>query len=143
MKKLFNLFVLVLFSSFAFSQNISVEQQLIRTTGFTIHAAHKLFIAHGIKTGNLSKSIEHQRYAVLQFKTGNMNDAVYHSAYARRLAFSVIEANNGTINPTFLFTEEELNRTKGSPSDDVLEKAVKINSTDEDYKNPQLTGIDI
>jgi len=144
MKKHLSFFVMIFFVSFAFSQTVSVEQQLIRTSGFTVHAAHKSFIAGGISTGNLSKSIEHQRYAVLQFKTGNISTAVHHSIYARNLAFLVIEANGGKINQNFAFTNEETQLSVGSPEKAILDNILTGKTLrDEDFANPQLTGIDL
>jgi hypothetical protein len=136
-------FILVFAFVSARSQTIPTEQQLIRTTGFAVHAAHKAVLSNGVFTGNLSKAIEHQRYAVSQFKSGILTLAVYHSAHARTLALSVIEANSGKINQAFLFTDDENKLIKDLPSESELDKILKDDLKDQDYIDPQLTGIDL
>ncbi len=137
-----SLFIMFAFS-IAHSQTITVEQQMIRTTGFAVHSAHKAVLSKGIYTGNLAKCIEHQRYAVSQYKAGNISVAVFHSARARNLAFQVIEANSSKINSTLQFTAEEKALMNAMPSDSELDKILKGDLNDQKYLDPQLTGVDL
>ncbi len=145
MKKIFASLVIIFAIMTAYSQTIPVDQQLIRTTGFAVRAAQKSVIANNIYTGNLAKCIEHQRIAVAMFKEGNKTQAVYHSIYARNLAFMVIEANGMKINPKFEFTLEEKALGSGSPSNVQLDAALPTGKAlkDQDYLDPQLTGVDL
>jgi hypothetical protein len=136
--------VCILFAfAFVQAQTVTVEQQMLRTTGFAVHSAHKAVLANGIYNGNLSKCIEHQRYAVIQYKSGNISLAVFHSARARNLAFSVIEANSSKVNGAFLFTTEEKALMNAMPSDSELDKILKDDLKDQNYLDPQLTGVDL
>jgi hypothetical protein len=145
MKKLLASLVII-FTVFAIqAQTIPVDQQLIRTTGFTVRAAQKSVIANSVYTGNLAKCIEHQKKAVSLFKEGNKSLAVFHSIYARNLAFEVIKANGMDVNAKYEFTAEEKALENGSPSVEQLNSALPAGITlkDEDYLNPQLTGVDL
>lgn len=143
MKNIF--FVSLLFSFFIVNaQEISVEHQIIRTTGFAVHSAHKAAIANQVLNGNLSRCIEHQRLAVQLFKTGNITEAVYHSLYARKLAFTVIEANNMKISPAFQLNDKEKEFEKKMPPASELDKKLNGKSLiDADYLTPVLEGVDI
>jgi len=144
MKKIISACIMIFAFMAVYSQTIPAEHQLLRTSGFAVHAAHKYSIANNTSTLNLGKCIEHQKFAVIQYKTGNKTTAIYHSAYARRLAFVLIEKNGGKINASFDFTPEELNLLSGSPSDQDLDNALSVKSfNDADYLNPQLTGVDL
>lgn len=126
------------------AQELSIEHQIIRTTGFAVHSAHKASIANQVLTGNLSRSIEHQRIAVQLFKTGNVTEAVYHSLYARKLAFTVMEANKMKISTAFEFNEKEKEYEKKMPSTNELDKKLEGKKLhDNDYLIPQLEGIDL
>ncbi len=144
MKKYFTFSLLILFVSIGFSQTIPDDQQLIRTTGFTVHAAHKMALANGTSLTNLGKCIEHQRHAVSEYKLGNKTQAIYHSAYARELAFDIITANGGKIQQYLEFTDTEKSMISGSPSHETLDAAIsgKI-SPDNEYLAPQLTAVDL
>jgi hypothetical protein len=142
---LFSLIVFGLFIS-GFSQNMNNVQQTLRTTGFAVHAAHKLTIANGILTGDLSKSIVHQKHAIQVYKDGNTDLALQHSLRSRNLAFSVIVANGGSIHPSFELTDEELSVVENglSPADlDRLYLQISIELDDQDYLTPLLEGIDL
>lgn len=136
--------VCILFAfAFVQAQTVTVEQQMLRTTGFAVHAAHKAVLSNSVFTGNLAKCIEHQRYAVIQYKSGNTSLAIFHSARARNLAFSVIEANSSRVNNAFLFTTEEKALMNAMPSDSELDKILKGDLNDQNYLDPQLSGIDL
>lgn len=146
MKKiLVSLFVFALAISLN-AQTVPTDQQLIRTSGFSVHAAHKAVLSNGVYTGNFAKCVEHQRYAVDQFKRGEKTTAVYHAAYARRLALLVIKANNSKPHPSFEFTADENAIITGSPSDSEMDSSVFKGGAapkDEDYLDSHLTGIDL
>lgn len=143
MKRLSVSLILIFIVTAVFSQQISVEQQLIRQSGLVVHAAHKSFIAHGVSTCNLAKSIEHQRHAVQLFTAGNITEAVYHSAYARILAFLAYTANTGQELKNLSFTPEENLLLKHSPSHTELDKIISKELKDELFSDPQLSGIDL
>jgi hypothetical protein len=144
MKRVLSSFVLLFVFSFIYAQTIPAEQQLIRMSGFAVHSAHKAVLSSGVYTGDLAKCIEHQRYAVIQYKEGNTTEAIYHSAHARTLAISVTEANNGRVNPNLSFSQEEQQMISGSPSPAELDKKLTGKELkDENYLDPQLTGVDL
>lgn len=142
--KVLSIILSIIIFSVLRAQELSDEHQIIRTTGFAVHSAHKAAIANKVLNGNLSKSIEHQRLAVQLFKTGKVTEAVYHSIYARKLAFSVIEANKMKIPTALEFTVKEKEYINKMPSTNELDKKLegkKLN--DNDYLIPQLEGIDL
>ncbi len=143
MKKIYYGLILVFVFSMTYSQDIPVGEQLLRTTGFAVHAAHKAVLANGVYTGDMAKSIEHQRYAVRQYKHGDKKTAFYHSAYARKLAFSAINANRSNVNPAFEFTEEEKALIKDSPADEELDKVFNRPMKDENYLDKTPFAIDL
>jgi len=145
MKKLFTSLVIIFAVVAIHAQTIPVDQQLIRTSGFTVHAAHKSAIASNVSSENLAKCIEHQRIAVSLFKEGNKDMAIYHSIYARNLAFEVIKTNGMTVNPKLEFTTEERALDSGSPSNEQLDSTLPSGKsfTDQNYLDPQLMGIDL
>ncbi len=143
MKRLSVSLIFFIIFTAVYSQQISVEQQLIRKSGLVIHAAHKSFIAHGVSTGNLAKSIEHQRYAIQLFTSGNISQATYHSAYARTLGFQVYEANTGQVLKNLSFTAEENALIMNSPSHTELDKVISPELKDDLYADPQLPGVDL
>ena len=124
MKKYFAFIFMIVFLFMGYSQAIPDDQQLIRTTGFTVHAAHKMALSSGTSLTNLGKCIEHQRHAVSKFKLGNKTQAIYHSAYAREMAFTIITANGGKIHQTFEFSDAEKTLFAGSPTHEILDAVI-------------------
>jgi len=144
MKTIITFLVALTFSLVAISQNYKKEFELIQLTGIVVHSAHKAALSNKISSENLSKCIEHQRYAVTLFKNNAVEMAAYHSAYARRLAFEILKANNSSVNPHYQFTNIELEFLKGSPSNDELNS--KITNKLQDNKNyliEELHSIDL
>lgn len=143
-----NIFIALLlfagFTSFAQpGQRIAAKKCIRRTTVVMMHA-HKLLKENKVYTGNMSKSVRHQRYARFLFRKGKFVRAIHQSRRARQLAFLVISANKGTANKDWELTSEE--NPAGAPTDAELEKelpADKDNMTDEKLANEDLKDIDV
>ncbi len=107
-------------------QNVKKEQakRVIRRTAVVIHVAHKKVKEGKVYTGNLARSIAHQRFAIKLFREGKFFRAIHHSRRARALALLAIKANKGAETGDMKLTKEEEGLMKGGPSDADLDKAL-------------------
>jgi len=143
--------ILCLFLSIGFSvssfaqpaQRIAARKCIKRTTVVMMHA-HKKMQENKVCTGNMSKSVRHQRYARFLFRNGKFARAIHQSRRARQLAFLVIQANKGVIEKDMELTVEE--KPAGAPSDADLEKELPADTeglTDEKLAGTDLKDIDL
>ncbi len=138
------LIMMIGLSSFAQpGQRIAAKKCIRRTTVVMMHA-HKLLKENKVYTGNMVKSVRHQRYARFLFRKGKFLRAIHQSRRARQLAFLVISANKGTANKDWELSSEE--NPSGGPTDAELEKELPPdteNSTDEKLASTDLKDIDV
>lgn len=131
-------------SSFAQPAKRIAAKKCIRRTSVVMMHAHKKLKENKVYTGHMSKSVRHQRFARLLFRQGKFVRAIHQSRRARQLAFLVIQANKGTIEKDWEFTNEE--NPKGGPSDAELEKELpedKEKTTDEKLAGEDLKDVDV
>jgi len=140
------LFLLIGFSISSFAQPAQrvAARKCIKRTAVVIMRAHKKLQENKVYTGNMSKSVRHQRYARILFRKGKFARAIHQSRRARQLAFLVIQANKGVIEKDMELTAEE--KPAGAPSDDELEKELPADTegtTDEKLATSDLKDIDL
>lgn len=124
-------------------QRIAAKKCIRRTTVVIMHA-HKLLKEHKVYTGNMVKSVRHQRYARFLFRQGKFLRAIHQSRRARQLAFLVIQANKGTSEKGWELTAEE--NPAGAPTDAELEKELPADTegmSDEKLAGGDLKDIDL
>lgn len=124
-------------------ERIAAKKCIRRTTVVMMHA-HKLLKEHKVYTGNMVKSVRHQRYARFLFRQGKFLRAIHQSRRARQLAFMVITANKGTSEKGWELSKEE--NPDGAPSDAELEKELPADTeslSDEKLAGGDLKDIDI
>lgn len=124
-------------------QRIAAKKCIRRTTVVMMHA-HKLLKENKVYTGNMVKSVRHQRYARFLFRKGKFLRAIHQSRRARQLAFLVITANKGTAEKDWALTAEE--NPAGAPTDAELEKELPAdteNLSDEKLATTDLKDIDV
>ena len=138
------LIMMIGLSSFAQpGQKAAAKKAIRRTTVVMIHA-HKKLKENKVYTGNMSKSVRHQRYARFLFRQGKFVRAIHQSRRARQLAFLVIQANKGVVEKDMELTAEE--KPAGAPSDADLEKELPADTeglTDEKLATGDLKDIDL
>lgn len=124
-------------------QRIAAKKCIRRTTVVMMHA-HKLLKENKVYTGNMVKSVRHQRYARFLFRKGKFLRAIHQSRRARQLAFLVITANKGAAEKDWALTSEE--NPAGAPTDAELEKELPAdteNMSDEKLAGGDLKDIDV
>ena len=138
------LIMMIGLSSFAQpGQRIAAKKCIRRTTVVMMHA-HKKLKENKVYTGNMAKSVRHQRYARFLFRQGKFLRAIHQSRRARQLAFFVIQANKGTVEKGWELNKEE--NPAGAPTDAELEKELPAdteNTTDEKLAGEDLKDIDV
>ncbi|MBP9068552.1 MAG: hypothetical protein KBG47_03535 [Bacteroidia bacterium] len=138
------LIMMIGLSSFAQpGQRIAAKKCIRRTTVVIMHAQKKLK-ENKVYTGNMVKSVRHQRYARFLFRQGKFLRAIHQSRRARQLAFLVIQANKGTVEKGWELSKEE--NPAGAPTDSDLEKELPAdteNKTDEKLAGEDLKDIDV
>lgn len=122
-------------------------RNVIRKTGVVIHKAQHIVKKHGAYTGNLAKSIAHQRYAKKLFLRGNFLRSIHQSLHARKLALLAIKANRQPVLTEWEFDKDEQTYSRTSPSDELLQSEMKkempgASEKDEEYLEDLLKDID-
>lgn len=124
-------------------------RRVIRRTAIVIRHAHTLVKENKNYTGDLAKSVAHQRYARKLYFEGRYLRAMHQSRRGRQLAILSIQANKGT-EPAGSANEKEdediMNAEKVSDADldTELDKNMPGYSTkDEDFVNAALEEIDL
>lgn len=143
---LFVFFLLFGLSAALFAQPAKriAARKCIKRTSLVMMHAHKKLKENKVCSGNMARSVRHQRYARILFRQGKFVRAIHQSRRARQLAFLVIQANKGTVNKEWELTQEE--KPAGAPSDEELEKELPPdtdNLTDEKLIDSDLKDIDL
>ncbi|MCA6364885.1 MAG: hypothetical protein IM638_17775 [Bacteroidetes bacterium] len=124
-------------------------RRVIRRTAAVILVAQKKVKENKVYTGNLARSIAHQRYARRLYLQGRYLRAMHHSRRARQLAILAIKANNGTETADMTYNKEDEEIMNAEPVsdkelDDELDKDMPNQPTkDEDFVDAVLTEIDV
>lgn len=98
-------------------------RRVIRRTNRAIVLAQDAVKKGNVQTGNLAKSVHHQRFARRMYRRGFYHRAINHSRRARTLAFAAIKANKGNVPKELAFDGEE--GPEGNVSDAELDAAVQ------------------
>jgi hypothetical protein len=118
-------------------------KKVIRRTAIVVNYAHKMVKQNKVYTGNLAKSVRHQRYARFLYRNGKYARAIHHSRRARQLAFLAIQANKGTTQKEWELTKDEA-PDDGTVSDAELEKELPGEELkEEDLINALDADVDI
>ncbi|GAB4150761.1 MAG: hypothetical protein Fur0041_23230 [Bacteroidia bacterium] len=124
-------------------------RRVIRRTAIVIRRAHELVKENKVYTGNLARSIAHQRLARKLYFRGNYLRAMHQSRRARYFAVLAIQANKGTEPSGSAFEKEDQDLMDKNPvSDAELDKELDqempgYSKKDEDFVNAALTEIDL
>lgn len=124
-------------------------RRVIRRTAIVIRHAHTLVKENKNYTGDLARSIAHQRYARKLYFNGRYLRAMHQSRRGRQLALLSIKANKGTEPAGSGYEKEDeeiMNAEKVSDADldTELDKEMPGYSTkDEDFVNAALEEIDL
>jgi hypothetical protein len=114
--------------------------RVIRRTAIVVLVAHKNVKEGKVYTGDLARSIAHQKYARILFRRGMYLRAIHHSRRARLLAVIAIKANKGAEVNEAKMTAEEEELMKNSPSDEELEKELLKELPNEKMKDEDVIG---
>lgn len=114
--------------------------RVIRRTAVIILAAHKNVKEGKVYTGDLARSIAHQKFARSLYRRGMFVRAIHHSRRARLLAVMAIKANKGADVAEAKADAEEEELMKNSPSDDELEKELLKEMPNEKMKDEDVVG---
>ncbi|MGA2142442.1 MAG: hypothetical protein ABSG94_08460 [Brevinematales bacterium] len=97
-------------------ENMTAARNEIRVTGSVIARA-RIAVNNGQNfTGDLAKSVNEQKFAILLFNKSEFVRSRNHTMHARRLAYRAIKANNGRL------TDQEIEYSdsyKGPPDSDL------------------------
>jgi hypothetical protein len=138
------LFVLFGLTAYAQPGQRAAAKKAIRRTTVVMMHAHKKLKENKVYTGNMVKSVRHQRYARFLFRQGKFLRAIHQSRRARQLAFLVISANKGTTEKGWELSSEE--NPAGGPTDAELEKELPAdteNMSDEKLAEGDLKDVDL
>ncbi len=121
---------------------------VLKRTTMVILAAQRTVRTHKVYTGNLSRSVAHQRLARRLFIRHKYVRAIHHSRYARLLAIKAIRANRGVVDKTWEFDNIEQDLGKNTPDDKALDNELEkempgVSMKDEDIVGANLEDIDI
>ncbi len=94
-------------------------------------------------TGNLSKAIEHQKYAKTLLARKMTHRAVQHSRAARKYAMMAIRQNRGKIDNSWNTTAEEKEILGTAISNDELEKELKATNPDLTFNDEKVSDKDM
>jgi hypothetical protein len=117
-------------------------------------AAHADLKRGKVYTGDFARAVRHQRYAVFLWRRGFYARSIHHSRRARMLAINVIQANKGTVQPSYKMDKEEDSLSKNTPPDSQLDTDLKndtefsknapaTSDKDEDFINIMVDDIDL
>ena len=125
-KKIIPLMFLLFISSFVFGQHHPVKPHPHAKAKVVKRYNHKVVSRNLIKgnvpilkraqvqlktgknyTGDFSKAIRHQKYAIKMYKKGLYVKAALHARASRRYAFNTIKANKGKIDDSWNISKEE------------------------------------
>lgn len=136
----------VLFVSDAAAQRKSVDQarvkQFLRRTSVVILHAHKVVKEGKVYTGDLAKSIAHQKMARRLFLQHKWLRAMHQSRLARLLAVKAIRANKGTVRAEWEITGDENEMMGKIPPDAELEAEMKKELPGESLRDEDVLKAD-
>lgn len=141
--------LLILFAAFFTVSDAEVYAQpalrmkarrVIKRTTIVVMAAHRNVKEGKVYTGDLARSIAHQKFARSLFRRGMYVRAIHHSRRARLLAVMAIKANKGTDVAEAKVDAEEEQLMKNPPSDDELEKELLKEMPNEKMKDEDVVG---
>ncbi len=147
-KKLF--FLLLLPALFSISDASAIPQEkkqavkklqakrVIRRTAVVIRIAHKKVKEGKVYTGNLAKSIAHQKFARKLYRSAKFYRAIHQSRRAKQLAILAIKANKGQETNDMRFSKEDEDAMKGDPSDEELDKELQNEMPGESMKDEEV-----
>lgn len=100
-------------------------------------------------SGDFSKAVAHQRYALELFKSGLFQRAAFHSKMARQFALKSMQANKGTNLAAFELSQDEkslLNNPSALLKDaelvnELTKKMAGKNFSDQEFINGNITDI--
>lgn len=124
-------------------------RRVIRRTAIVIRHAQTCVRENKNYTGDLARSIAHQRYARKLYFDGKYLRAMHQSRRARQLAVLAIKANKGTEPANAANEKEDDDIMNSEPVSDAdldteLDKNMPGYSTkDEDFVNAALSEIDL
>lgn len=130
------------------------SKRVLRRTAVVMLAAHADLKRGKVYTGDFARAVRHQRYAVFLWRRGFYARSIHHSRRARMLAINVIQANKGTVQPSYKMDKEEDSLSKNTPSDSQLDTDLKndtefsknapaTSDKDEDFINIMVDDIDL
>lgn len=130
------------------------SKRVLRRTAVVLFAARTDLKQGKVYTGDFARAVRHQRYAVFLWRRGFYVRSIHHSRRARMLAINVIQANKGTVQPSFKMDGEENSLSKGTPADADLDKDLdndgefkksspNTSSKDEDFVDIMADDIDL
>lgn len=124
-------------------------KRVIRRTAIVIRHAHNLVKENKNYTGDLAKSIAHQKYARRLYFEGKYLRAMHQSRRARQLAILSIKANKGS-EPAGAANEKEDDDlmdaepvTNADLDKELDENAPGYSTKDEDFVDAALSEIDL
>ncbi len=124
-------------------------KRVIRRTAIVIRHAHNLVKENKNYTGDLARSVAHQRYARKLFFEGKYLRAMHQSRRARQFAILSIKANKGTEPAGSANEKEDDDLMNAEPVADAEldkeldEKMPGYSTKDEDFVNAALEEIDL
>ncbi len=124
-------------------------RRVIRRTAYVILAAQKQVREGKNYTGDLARSIAHQRFARKLFFQGEFLRAMHQSRRARQFAILAIQANKGTETADMKYNPEDEQIMNANPASDAdLDKELDAASpgystNDADFVNAALDDIDL
>jgi len=116
----------------------------IKKTVVVIHAAHKKVKENKVYTGNLARSVAHQRFARKLYLQGHYLRAINHTRRARMLAFLALKANKGEVPKDAEMAQDEV---KSMPADSSLDAELLKEMPKETMKDEaviaQISDVDV
>lgn len=124
-------------------------RRVIRRTAVVILAAQKKVKEGKVYTGNLARSVAHQRYARRLYLRGNYLRAMHQSRRARQFAILAIQANKGQETADMKYDKEDEAVMNDNPvSDADLDKELDTempgySTNDQDFVDAAISEIDL
>lgn len=94
-------------------------------------------------TGDFSRAVAHQRYAVRLFRNGFYQKAINHSHRARMLALAVIRSNKGQVQRDWELNKEEKDLHANTPSDQQLDSDLTKDSPSLAFDDRKAASADL
>ena len=144
MQTLKTLLFLFLIPAFALAGGPQVKKEqakrVLRRTAVTILVAHKKVKEGKVYTGDLARSIAHQRFARKLYREGKYFRAIHQSRRAKFLAIQAIKANKGAETADMRYSKDDESAMKGGPSDDELDTELNREMPGQSMKDEDVIG---